>query len=82
LGRVTDILNPDGSAATTSYNSEVCAISTDEAGKSRKVCPDALGRVTKVFEDTYGLAYETDYSYDALNDLTQTQAVPLGQTRT
>ena len=69
LGRVTNITRPDGSTFQASYNSEECVIATDEAGKSRKTCTDALGRVNAVFEDTWGLAYETVYTYDVLNNL-------------
>jgi RHS repeat-associated protein len=42
---------------------------TDQAGKSRESFTDGLGRLTKVLEDPYGLDYETDYTYDALDDL-------------
>jgi len=41
----------------------------DPAGKARKVCSDALGRLTQAFEDPAGLNYETDYAYDVLNNL-------------
>jgi YD repeat-containing protein len=46
-----------------------CTTVTDEAGKSRKSCSDALGRLTQVFEDPAGLNYETDYQYDVLGNL-------------
>jgi len=42
---------------------------TDQAGKSRKSVTDSLGRLTQVFEDPFGLNYEADYAYDALNNL-------------
>ncbi|HEY3102502.1 MAG TPA: RHS repeat domain-containing protein [Pyrinomonadaceae bacterium] len=44
---------------------------TDQASKSRKSVSDALGRLTGVYEDPSGLNYQTSYSYDVLNDLTQ-----------
>jgi hypothetical protein len=52
----------------TSYSGN-CSTVTDEAGKSRKSCSDALGRMTGVWEDPASLNYETDYTYDALDDL-------------
>src|ERR1041385_4000664 len=39
--------------------------------KQRKSVTDALGRLTNVFEDPSGLNYQTSYTYDVLNDLTQ-----------
>jgi RHS repeat-associated protein len=42
---------------------------TDQAGKSRRSVTDALGRMTEVIEDPNGLAYATDYAYDALGNL-------------
>lgn len=51
-----------------------CTQVTDEAGKSRKSCMDGLGRMVQVFEDPNGLNYETDFTYNALDDvLTVTQ---------
>jgi YD repeat-containing protein len=68
LGRVTQITKQDGSISTVSYTGN-CATATDEAGKSRKSCSDALGRLVNVWEDPSGLNYETDYQYDALGNL-------------
>src|SRR5579883_2818054 len=68
LGRVTSVTAQDGSVTTTSYSGN-CATTTDPAGKARKSCTDALGRLTQVFEDPSGLNYETDYTYDALDNL-------------
>jgi YD repeat-containing protein len=68
LGRVTQFTRQDGQIATTSYSGN-CATVTDEAGKARKSCFDGLGRLTQVFEDPAGLNYETDYTYDALDNL-------------
>ncbi len=70
LGRVTRITNPDGSIISTTYSGP-CVTVIDEAGKSRKSCTDALGRLVQVFEDPAGLNYETDYQYDALDNLTR-----------
>ena len=41
----------------------------DQAGKKRQSVADALGRLTQVIEDPQGLAYQTTYSYDVLNNL-------------
>jgi RHS repeat-associated protein len=52
----------------TSYSGN-CTTVTDEAGKARKSCSDALGRLINVWEDPSGFNYETDYTYDALDNL-------------
>src|SRR5579859_2002967 len=70
LGRVTQTTIQGGSPRTVSYNGN-CAVATDEAGKQRKACYDALGRLTNVWEDPSGLNYETHYQYDALGNLLQ-----------
>jgi|GEM_PF-1765202 len=68
LGRVTQATEQDGSVSSVSYSGN-CSTSTDEAGKKRRSCLDALGRLTNVWEDPGGLNYETDYQYDALGNL-------------
>jgi RHS repeat-associated protein len=72
LGRVTKVIPPDGSSTsnnvTTTYSGP-CSTVTDQAGNARKSCSDALGRLTQVIEDPAGLKYETDYSYDVLDNL-------------
>jgi YD repeat-containing protein len=68
LGRVVKVTQTDGSIASTSYTDN-CTTVTDEAGKSRKTCTDGLGRMTGVWEDPNSLNYETDYTYNALDDL-------------
>jgi RHS repeat-associated protein len=68
LSRVLSVNEPDGSSVSTTYSAN-CTTSTDEAGKKRKSCSDGLGRMTTVWEDPSTLNYETDYSYDALNNL-------------
>ncbi len=71
LGRTTLVTEPDGThSQVASVYSGNCATVTDEASKARKSCTDALGRMTGVWEDPNTLNYETDYSYNALDDLT------------
>jgi RHS repeat-associated protein len=69
LGRVTSVVAQDGSTATTSYSGN-CTTVTDETGKARRSCVDGLARLTGLWEDPSGLNYETDYAYDALDNLT------------
>jgi hypothetical protein len=69
LGRAKQVTKQDGQIVTNSYTGN-CMTTTDEAQKARKSCSDGLGRLTRVFEDPAGLNYETDYSYDGLNNLT------------
>jgi RHS repeat-associated protein len=69
--RITTITNQDGSTVTTTYNGK-CTTVTDEVGSARQSCVDGLGRLTTVFEDPGSsphLNYETDYTYDTLNNL-------------
>ncbi len=49
LGRTTMVLKQDGSASRWSYMGN-CTTVTDEAGKPRKSCTDALGRLIEVDE--------------------------------
>jgi RHS repeat-associated protein len=69
LNRVTSVTPQDGSAATTTSYSGNTTTVTDSAGKKRESLTDGLGRLTQIFEDPTGLNYETDYAYDALNNL-------------
>jgi RHS repeat-associated protein len=72
IDRATQVVPPDGTTSseneTTSYTGR-CTTITDEAGKSRKSCTDGLGRMTGVWEDPSGSDYETDYTYNTLDDL-------------
>ncbi|HSY91514.1 MAG TPA: RHS repeat-associated core domain-containing protein [Candidatus Binatus sp.] len=68
LNRVKSVAEQDGSTVSASYLGN-CTTATDEAGIARESCVDALGRITGVWEAPSSLNYETDYAYDALNNL-------------
>ena len=76
LSRVTKVIPPDGTDiannVSTVYDGN-CTTVTDQAGKKRKSCADALGRLIQVFEpDAAGsFLYETAYQYDTLDNLTR-----------
>lgn len=70
LGRVTSVTTPDSAVVSSSYSGNTVT-ATDQASKSRKSVSDALGRLTSVYEDPSSLNYQTSYTYDVLNDLTQ-----------
>ena len=55
MSRVVKSIKQDGSAASISYNDN-CTTTTDESGKQREVCTDALGRMTQVLEPNPGAA--------------------------
>ena len=81
LNRVTSVVEQDGSTASTNYGAFPCTTVTDETGRPRQSCVDALGRLTGVWEDPSGLNYETDYQYNTLGNLLQvTQKGPPGRT--
>jgi RHS repeat-associated protein len=82
LGRMCLEVPPDGTLPSgnpclapqpantvfTSYTGNTTTV-TDQAGRSRKSVTDGLGRLTQIFEDPAGGNYETDYQYDALDNL-------------
>jgi RHS repeat-associated protein len=73
LDRVTTQTNPDSTVVVTTYSNSnpnnVCATVTDNTGEAREACFDGLGRMTEILEDPNGRNYETDYTYDALDNL-------------
>ena len=76
LGRVTNVVMPDGSTAQRSYQGVYTTL-TDAAGKQRRQKTDALGRVVRVDEpNTSGVLGSVDapnqptsYEYDARGNL-------------
>jgi RHS repeat-associated protein len=68
LGRLTVKTQQDGSTVQSSYSNN-CTTTTDEVGNKRQNCNDAFGRVSSVWEDPSGANYETDYTYDTLNNM-------------
>lgn len=70
LGRATSVAEPDGSGTTTTYTGNQTNV-IDEAGNQRTSQSDGLGRLTSVWEapNATGYNYESDYQYDALNNL-------------
>jgi RHS repeat-associated protein len=82
LGRSCLVVPPDGTLPTgnvcpatapandvfTTYSGNTTSI-TDQASKARTSISDGLGRLTQVFEDPSGLNYESDYTYDTLDNL-------------
>ena len=55
---------------TTAYEGNTTTV-TDPAGRARREVRDSLGRLIQVHEDPSDLNYQTQYSYDALDNLTQ-----------
>jgi hypothetical protein len=53
LGRISKVIPPDGSSGSNNVStvySGNCTTVTDQAGKQRKSCTDALGRLISVYE--------------------------------
>jgi RHS repeat-associated protein len=60
---------PDGATVETTYSGNQVTVK-DPANMKRRSVTDALGRLAQVIEDPDGVAYQTDYSYDTLGNLT------------
>src|SRR3984885_2147526 len=69
LSRNTKVSHFDGSAISTSYTGNAATV-TDEQSKTRESFVDGLGRLEEVIENPGGLNYVTNYTHDALDDLT------------
>ena len=75
---------PDG-AGTGTYTYQGCATTvTDPAGKWKKFTTDAMGNLVQVTEPNPGggASFETYYTYDALNNLTNVAMPRNGYTQT
>jgi RHS repeat-associated protein len=74
--RVTSITTADGAHVNSSYGYNLLAgylgttvTVSDQTGKARKSLTDGIGRVVQVVEDPGSLALQTNYAYDAMNNL-------------
>ena len=75
LGRATQVTKQDGSISTVAYNVQTtiavsgdCTQTTDEAGKQRGACSDALGRLVEVDEPNSGTPVQVNYKATLLTD--------------
>lgn len=68
LSRVKTVTTPDSAQVISTYSGNQMT-AQDQKGKTRRSVTDALGRLTLVNEDPNGLAYQTNYSYDVLGNL-------------
>ncbi len=76
LSRLVTVTTPDGAQVTTAYSAVTTGSYigpsvqiTDPANRKRKSISDAQGRLIQVIEDPTGVAYQTNYTYDVLNNL-------------
>jgi len=83
LGRAIRTIKQDGSVSAAAYNtpagdgvgsSIICTTATDEAGKQRQACTDALGRLVKVIEPNPGSTPTTAIVWIAISGAEQTSA--------
>jgi len=76
LSRVTQLTLPDSQTVRTAYSGSTATV-TDQVGRQRQSTSDGLGRVTSVVEQNPSsgvldsVNYQTTYTYDALDNLTQ-----------
>src|SRR5262245_22034297 len=70
LNRPLTMTTLDGATVETTYSGNQVTVK-DQANKKRRSVTDALGRFAHVVEDPDGVAYQTDYSYDMLGNLTE-----------
>lgn len=69
LGRVVQVLAPDGASTTSFLYTNNAVRMTDAAGRARQTVTDGLGRLAQVVEDPDGLSYSTSYSYNPMDEL-------------
>ncbi len=76
LGRTVSTTTPDSAVAYIAYGLSTSApigttvTATDQASKKRKSITDTRGNLVRIVEDPDTLAYNTDYTYDPLKNLT------------
>jgi RHS repeat-associated protein len=68
IGRVTNIVLPDGNGTTTSYSGNSATL-TDAASRATKTVTNGIGQVTDVYEDPSNSNLHTQYTYDTLGNL-------------
>jgi RHS Repeat. len=83
LGRLLSVVAPDGSTGTYLYQGRTTKV-TDPAGKWKKFTVDVMGHLLQVTEPNPGggADFETYYTYDALDNLTQVAMPRNGYTQT
>ena len=70
LDRGLTVTHPDSAQISTVWSNNQATV-TDEASRARSSTTDALGRLTRVVENPSGTpSYTTNYTYDALDNLT------------
>jgi YD repeat-containing protein len=69
IGRMKSKTNPDNSSQSWTYSGNTVT-HKDESGNQWLLVNDGLGRLTNVVEDPQGLGLHTDYTYNALGNLT------------
>jgi len=74
--RVMSVTTADGAHVNTSYGYSLIpgyfgstVTASDQTGRARQSLTDGAGRVIQVVEDPGSLAYQTNYTYDAMNNL-------------
>src|SRR4030095_13642924 len=70
LGRAYKVRTPDNSIVRSTYSGNETTV-TDPMSRKRKSVSDALGRLSKVYEDPIGSNFLTTYEYDVLGNLTK-----------
>ena len=69
LDRTVQVAKQDGGLVKYSYSGN-CSTVTDEAGNNLQNCNDGIDRLTSTIENPGGLGYVTNYTYDAIGNLT------------
>jgi len=79
LSRLQTVTTADGAHTDVAYGYSVMGlfgttiVASDQTGKNRKTTTDAQGRLLQTIEDSGGLNYETNYTYDVLDNLRKIQ---------